>query len=280
MTWQTPPFIDSLDEVSGTYSLLLCDVWGVVHNGVRPYERACKALVRERQAGRTVVLITNSPRRADAVAEQMAQIGVSADAWDAIVTSGDATRRLIAEGPRGVFHIGTEAELHLYEGLGVERVSKGEAEAAVCTGLFDDEHEDLNEYDGLLRELLARNVPMVCANPDLKVRRGDRIVPCAGAVAKAYEAMGGEVRVAGKPHAPIYDAAFDAAGNAAGRIFAKNEALAIGDGIPTDVKGAVDQAIDCLFITGGDAGIEGDADLFALLRAADLRPVASMTHLV
>lgn len=279
MAWQLPPIIDALDDVSGDYSLLLCDVWGVVHNGVRPYDAACEALVRARQAGRTVVLITNSPRRADAVAEQMAQIGVPDDAWDAIVTSGDATRRLIADGPRRVFHIGTEAELHLYQGLDVERVPKDEAEAVVCTGLFDDEREDLDEYDSLLRELHARNLAMICANPDLKVRRGDRIVPCAGAVAKAYAAMGGTVRVAGKPHAPIYDAAFDAAKTVAGRTFAKSEALAIGDGIPTDVKGAVDQDIDCLFVTGGSASIEGDADLFGLLRAGQLQPVASMTHL-
>ncbi|MCP1198511.1 TIGR01459 family HAD-type hydrolase [Notoacmeibacter sp. MSK16QG-6] len=279
MAWHTPPSIDALDDVSGEYSLLLCDVWGVVHNGVQPYDRACEALAHARELGKTVILITNSPRRAEAVGEQMTQIGVSGDAWDAIVTSGDVTRRLIAEGPSRIFHIGTEAELHLYNGLDVELVSKEQAEAAVCTGLFNDETENLGEYDGLLTELLERNLPMVCANPDLKVRRGDRIVPCAGAVAKAYEERGGLVHVAGKPHKPIYEAAFDAAAKIAGRTFAREEALAIGDGIPTDIKGAIDQDIDCLFVTGGSAGIEGDTDLFGLLQASNFQPVASMTHL-
>ncbi|RLQ87269.1 TIGR01459 family HAD-type hydrolase [Notoacmeibacter ruber] len=280
MAWQPPLMIDALEDVSGAYSLLLCDVWGVVHNGVRPYDRGCAALTRARSQGKTVVLITNSPRRADAVSEQMVQIGVPDDAWDAIVTSGDVTRRLIAEGAKRIFHIGTEAELHIYDGLDVELVSKEEADVIVSTGLINDEEETLDDYDAMLNEFAARELPMICANPDLKVRRGDIVVPCAGALAQAYEERGGLVRVAGKPHGPIYDAALDLAANSAGRSFAKSDALAIGDGVPTDVRGAIAQNIDCLFVTGGEASIEGDIDTFELLKAEGMRPVAAMTQLV
>ncbi len=279
MAWQPPPMIDSLDEVSAAYSLLLCDVWGVVHDGVRPYRPACEALARARRGGKTVVLITNSPRRAGAVESQMAQIGVPDDAWDGVVTSGDVTRRLIEEGPKTIFHIGTDAELHLYENIAVERVEKEMAAAIVCTGLFRDECETVDDYDALLTDLAARDLPMICANPDLKVRRGDRVVPCAGALASAYAERGGTVRVAGKPHGPIYDAALEIAAEIAGRRFDKAETLAIGDGIPTDVRGAIGQGIDCLFITGGAAGIEGDADTFSILREEGLSPVAAMVEL-
>ncbi|RUW82257.1 TIGR01459 family HAD-type hydrolase, partial [Mesorhizobium sp. M1E.F.Ca.ET.063.01.1.1] len=178
----SPDIIASLADLTGDYAAILCDVWGVVHNGEWHFPIAAEALARARAAKVPVVLITNSPRRSADVVAQMNVIGVPAGAYDRVVTSGDVTRDLIAEGPRKIFHIGPERDFTLYDGLGVELVEEFEASGVVCTGLYDDEVEKPADYAELLRRLRARNLPFICANPDILVERGERTIWCAGAL--------------------------------------------------------------------------------------------------
>ncbi|MBW9068148.1 TIGR01459 family HAD-type hydrolase [Agrobacterium pusense] len=242
--------IHTLGEITDGFDVILSDVWGVLHNGVSAFPDAAIALRSAREAGKAVVLITNSPRPAPGVIAQLRVLGVPDEAYDRIVTSGDVTRGLIAEGPRKVFLLGPERDMPLLEGLDVEVVGEADADSVVCTGFFDDETETPEDYTEMLKGFIARNVPMICANPDLVVERGERIIPCAGAMAAYYEQLGGEVRIAGKPHAPIYEACLAAAKDVRG-AFAKDRVLAIGDGMPTDVKGAIASGLNLLYISGG-----------------------------
>lgn len=243
--------IQTLGDISGNYDVILSDVWGVLHNGVNVFPDAAKALTEARAGGATVVLVTNSPRPRQGVIDQLRAIGVSDDAWDRIVTSGDVTRVLIAQGPKKVFLLGPQRDLPLLEGLDVEIMAAPEAaDSVVCTGFFDDETETPEDYEDMLREFRSRHVPMICANPDLIVERGHRMIPCAGAMAAFYSQMGGETRIAGKPHAPIYAAALEEARDARGE-FDRSRIMAIGDGMPTDVRGALAAGLDLLYISDG-----------------------------
>lgn len=244
-------FISSLETISGRYAALLCDVWGVVHNGVEHFPQAAAALAAARARGVAVVMITNSPRLGADVTTQMRAIGVPEGTYDRLVSSGDVTRDLIAEAPRRIFHIGPDRDTNIYDGLDVELVEDFEAQAVVCTGPFDDETETPDDYRELLVRLRSRNLPFICANPDIVVERGDRLIWCAGAIARDYGQMGGRTLIAGKPHAPIYKAALRAAAEVAGRDLERGELLAIGDGMMTDIKGAADNGIDALYISGG-----------------------------
>lgn len=243
--------IDSLQEIEGRYGVILSDVWGVVHNGVRAFSDASEALAAARARGLAVVLITNAPRPRAEVQAQLDILGVPREAYDRIVTSGDVTRDLIKVGARKIFHLGPERDLSIYDGLDVDIVEEFEASAVVCTGLFDDDVETPDDYADMLRRLRARNLPFICANPDIVVEKGDRLIWCAGALARDYAQLGGRTQIAGKPHRPIYVAALEAAAEVLGRPVTEREALAIGDGVLTDVKGAEQNGIDILYVTGG-----------------------------
>ncbi|MGI6851071.1 TIGR01459 family HAD-type hydrolase [Mesorhizobium sp. 1B3] len=247
----TPPAIKSLDDLTDRYGVILCDVWGVLHNGVQPFARAAAALSRAREKGLAVVLITNAPRPNTSIVAQLAAIGVPDAAWDRIVTSGDATRDLIVEGPRKIFHLGPERDLAIYDGLEVEIVEEFEAAGVVCTGLFDDDTETPDDYADMLRRFRARNLPLICANPDIVVEKGDRLIWCAGALARDYAQLGGRTLVAGKPHGPIYELALKEAAQVLGRPVERSEVLAIGDGVLTDVKGGESNGLDVLFVSAG-----------------------------
>ncbi len=277
--------IQNLSEVIGGYDVVLSDVWGVVHNGVAAFPHSCQALAAARKAGATVVLITNSPRPAPGVIEQLKLLGVEDGTYDRIVTSGDVTRHLIAEGPKKVFLLGPERDMPLFDGLDVEVVSAEEAEAIVCTGFFDDEKEVPEDYTDMLKAWVARDVPFICANPDLVVERGHKIIPCAGAVAAYYEQLGGKTRIAGKPHFPIYEASLAAAREVRGE-FDKAKVLAIGDGMPTDVRGALSQGLDLLYISAGihvaEYTVNGETDeaiLQAWLKSENATPKFWMPRL-
>ncbi|MRX34101.1 TIGR01459 family HAD-type hydrolase [Aminobacter sp. MDW-2] len=246
-----PQSIASLEALTGRYQALLCDVWGVIHNGVDAFPEAAAALTAARDKGVAVVLITNAPRPRAGVIAQLANLGVPESAWDRVVTSGDVTRELIRSGPRRVFHIGPDRDFPIYDGLDVDLVEEFEASVVVCTGLFDDETETPDDYAEMLRRLRARNLPFICANPDIVVERGHELIWCAGALARDYGQLGGRTLVSGKPHRPIYEAALAAAGEVLGREVKLADALAIGDGMFTDVKGAADNGIDVLYVSGG-----------------------------
>lgn len=281
-----PETIDSLDALFPRYDALLCDVWGVVHNGETHFPAAAAALKRAREAGLAVVLITNSPRRGGDVIAQMRAIGVPDGTFDRLVSSGDVTRDLIAEGPRRVLHIGPDRDFNLYDGLDVELAEEFEADVVVCTGPHDDEVETPDDYRDLLVRLRARNLPFICANPDIVVERGERLIWCAGAIAREYAQLGGRTLIAGKPFAPIYEAALEAASDVLGREVGAADVLAIGDGALTDLKGAAARGIDMLFITAGihaaEYGSPHAPDLGQLARFLGRHgpaPAAVMPHL-
>ncbi len=264
-----PRSIPALSALYADYDIVLCDVWGVLHNGVAAFPAARQALKDARAAGKTVILLTNSPRLSPAVVKQLAVLEVYDESYDAIVTSGDVTKTLVAEGPRKLFHLGPKRDTGLIDGTGAALVGEGEAEGILCTGFFDDETETPEDYRAMLVGFQQRAAPLICANPDLVVTRGDRLIPCAGALAALYEELGGETRIAGKPHTPIYEAAMATARSLVGEVD-KTRVLAIGDGMPTDVKGALDYGLDLLFIAegihAGDYTVDGKVDEASLNR--------------
>jgi HAD superfamily hydrolase (TIGR01459 family) len=253
------------------YDAVLSDVWGVIHNGVASFPEACDALARFRAGGGRVVLITNAPRPGAVVVKLLDRLAVPSDAYDAIVSSGDVTRAVMAGRPgKSVLHIGPERDLPIFDGLGLRFVSLEQADYVVCTGLADDEVETPESYRELLSRMRARGLFMLCGNPDLVVERGERLVYCAGAIADLYGEMGGEVLYAGKPYRPIYDQALDRVAQFAGRRPALDRVLAIGDSVRTDLKGATDLGVDCLFVTAGihaeELGSRHDPDVAALAK--------------
>jgi HAD superfamily hydrolase (TIGR01459 family) len=252
MSAAPPPVIPHFFELAGAYDALLCDVWGVVHNGLDASLEACEALMRMRARGGAVVLITNSPRPSEQVIRQLGRLHVPSESYDAVVSSGDVTRRVIAE-RRGqsLFHMGPERDRSIFTGLDVRFAPLERADYVVCSGLEDDEVETPDDYRGRLETMARRKIFMVCGNPDAVVERGPRLVYCAGAIADLYAAMGGEVLYAGKPYRPIYDMAWTKAEAAAGKKLARARVLAIGDSVRTDLKGAHAFDIDFLFVTSG-----------------------------
>lgn len=248
--------LTSAAPLAADSDLWLSDVWGVVHNGVRAYPEAVDALKSFRRGGGRVVLITNAPRPRNAVVEQLARLRVPGDAYDAIVTSGDVTRTLVARlGDKTIYQLGPERDLGIYAGASVRLGSAANADAVVCTGLLDDASETPEDYRELLTGFQRRGLPMICANPDLTVEYGDRVLFCAGALAKLYEELGGEVVYAGKPHAPIYELAIGEVEGLTGRPMDRSRVLAIGDGVRTDIAGAHNFGIASVFIPSAvDAG--------------------------
>jgi HAD superfamily hydrolase (TIGR01459 family) len=265
-----PQPIASLSQIAGAYDVVLCDVWGVVHNGVRYSVEATTALRQARAAGKTVILITNAPRPATGVQAQLDAMKVPRDAYDGIVTSGDVTRRLVAENARLVLHLGPERDLTLFDGLDVELVEEQQARSVVCTGLNDDRTETPEDYHELLARLRSRDLPFICANPDIVVEHGEQLIWCAGALARDYGQLGGRTLIAGKPFEPIYAAAMDMAGTIIGKPVPRDKALAIGDGVLTDIKGAQNAGVDVLFVSGGIHTAEyGERDAPDLAAMAD-----------
>lgn len=280
-----PRRITNLDQLTDRADVLLCDVWGVIHNGVNPFLLSIEALKAARERGQTVILITNSPRPADGVIRQFDTIGVDPDCWDDIVTSGDVTRRLVQDAPRAIYFLGPERDMPLVAGLDIDLVEPDAADAVLCTGLFDDETETAEDYRDMLAALQARGLPLICANPDREVERGDRLVPCAGALADIYVQLGGETRIAGKPHAPIYNEAMARARALRGNVDL-DRTLAIGDGVTTDIRGALDNGIDAIFIARGiharqyvDGRTTDEARLKDFLDAAGVAPAYWMEWL-
>ena len=249
-----PRLLTGLSEIARDHDALICDIWGVVHNGHAPFPEAAEALRRFRREQGPVVLLSNAPRPPRSVEDQFRRIGVATDCYDAIVTSGGAARDdLAARTGQGrtlaLYYIGPEQDTGLLEGLDVTRAGIGQADVALCVGLVDDLTETPDDYSDILAAMRAKNLTMLCANPDLKVYRGSQLCWCAGALAQAYEALGGPVTYYGKPYPAVYDTALGAAGR-------PRKALAIGDALITDLRGAQDAGLEALFIADGLHGEE------------------------
>ena len=251
-----PRRILGLADLAPAYDLILCDVWGVVHNGVRHHRAAVEALQLFRRSGGTVILLTNAPAPRAQVVRRLESLHVPPDAYDDIATSGDVTiSMIVAAGCPPLFNIGPAGEMALYKEaarLGPrapDLVAAAQAELAICIGL-DATGDAPQDYDGILRQLQARGLDLICANPDIVVEVGDELVYCAGAIAERYGAIGGTVVQAGKPFPPIYDRAIRLAADIRGAT-PRRRILAIGDAMHTDITGANNQGLDAMMVTGG-----------------------------
>lgn len=258
--------IDSLAGISADYDVLFCDLWGCLHNGVAAYPAAVAALRDFRAKGGRVVLLTNAPRPWKYVVAQLDRMGVPRDAWDNVVSSGDAAQDAMFAGAVGrkVWAISVAKDDGFFNDIpeewqnapAIERVELDQAEGIVCTGLFDEVNEVPEDYRKILTQAQARGLKLLCANPDVIVDLGETRLYCAGALAEFYEDLGGTSLYFGKPHAPIYDLARRKLG-----LGPDARILAVGDGIATDVPGASAQGIDALFVTGGLAHDQFGADV-------------------
>ncbi len=249
-------FPESLESLADRYDAVLCDIWGVLHNGREVFPEAVDALLRYRDMGGIVVLVSNVPKPRDPIPGQLERLGCPPGVYDAIVTSGDAIRaELRARAPGPMLKIGPVDDDVLWQGLGLEQVEDvRDAAFLAISGLDEPFSEKPFDYSDLLEEARDRGLELLCANPDLVVRMGERLMWCAGTVAAQYEKLGGRVVMAGKPYAPIYRIAFEEVENLAGRPIDERRLLAIGDGAGTDIRGANAVDIDSLFIASGMHG--------------------------
>lgn len=280
--------IQTLDDIIHEYDAIFCDLWGCLHNGFAPFADAVRALERFNARGGTVLLLTNSPRPKGSVIRQLDKIGVPRDLYAEVASSGDSAQTALAAGDYGklVYHLGPERDLGFFAGIDVTRVPLDQAQGIVCTGLFDDDSETPEDYRALLLQAKHLGLKMLCANPDVMVDKGDKRIYCAGAIANAYNHIGGDAHFFGKPHAPIYTLARQRLNAVRGAVVPDSKILCVGDGINTDIRGAIGEDLDSLFITGGLAADEtGTTDqpdpekLGTFLQQAVLSPTAAIGFL-
>lgn len=254
-----PPLISHLAPLAGRYDALLCDAWGVIHDGVRLFDGAAYALGRFRGERGPVVILTNAPRPSSIIPPQLDRLGLPRGAYDAVVTSGEAARAEIARRlPAPAYRLGPRKDARLYDGIDIDFVGLEEAAFIVCTGLADDQRETPEDYRPLLEKAARRGLAMICANPDIVVRWGGRLVYCAGALAQLYEGLGGEVVYGGKPYPAIYELALGEIETIRGAAVDRARVLCIGDGLHTDIAGANRQNLDAVFVAGA-GGVHGGA---------------------
>ena len=235
----------TLDDIETRYPVILCDIWGCIHDGVQLYPGAADRLEQWREEGRTIILITNAPRTAEAVAAQLGRLGLDAALWDGIATSGDAGIEALKQVARPVGFIGTRGDRAILEGRGVRISADDHFDELACAGL-DGVRREVSDYEEQIAPLAERDILMHCLNPDRLVIRGGVPEPCAGAIADRYVELGGRVEYYGKPYPAIYRHAMSLAGEPA-----PNEVLAIGDGLNTDILGAARMGFASVYVTGG-----------------------------
>lgn len=261
--------LDGLARIAARYDTLLCDVWGVLHNGVTAHVSAAQAIAEFSKSGATV-LVTNAPRPSWPVEAQLTALGIPRTAYHEIVSSGDVVRgELAALGTATVYHLGPDRDLTLYEGLPITLAERADDTGVViATGLRDDYSETPDDYRDEVTALARRGVRFICANPDVVVERGEDLLYCSGALAALFEDAGGAAEQYGKPHPPIYRVALERART----VGPASRVLVTGDGIPTDIRGACNEGFDALFVTHGihTAELDGaDAAAVTARLAAD-----------
>jgi HAD superfamily hydrolase (TIGR01459 family) len=284
MTTTSPPILASIAAVAATTEAWLCDIWGVLHDGAAALPGAAEACAAFRRQGGRVLLVSNAPRPAADVAKQLLGFGIGPASYDGILTSGDVTRGMLDHAPWAgpVLHVGPERHAGLFAGTAASRVSEAEATAVICTGLTEiDPDEQPKAYRVLFARLVKRGLPMLCANPDVRVESGAKLVWCAGALAALYAQLGGRVVHAGKPHAAVYAQARKRLVAMAGRVIPDATLLAVGDGVETDLRGADREGFRSVYIASrihmAEAlTAENAARLFATHRVT---PIAAMARL-
>ena len=254
MNSHDPQKLKGISEISDKFDVYFIDLWGVIHNGVQCYPEALKVLEKLKEQNKKIVLISNAPRPAAVVKVFLETIGLKSSCYDFLVTSGDITREYISlnSSKKNFYHLGPTRDIDLFKDLNVSLTSKEECEEIICTGLVSDEEEKLQDYKTLLDFFLNKKIPLICANPDEVVARGEKIVFCAGALANQYKQEGGVVRYFGKPYSEIYSFALKKI-RAHKDFKDKKEinTLVIGDNIKTDIKGANLSNLDSVLILNG-----------------------------
>lgn len=275
-----PIRIARLRDIAPNYDAMLCDAWGVIHNGVEVLPGAAEAMVRFREERGPLVILTNAPRPSSIIPGQLDRLGLSRAAYDDIVTSGDAVREEIARRlPAPAFKIGPRKDDPLFEGLDIDFRPLEEAGFIICTGLEDDQREAPEDYRDLLARAAGRGLEMICANPDIVVNWGGRMIWCAGALADIYAGLGGRVVYGGKPHSPIYRLAFSAIDQARGAPVGHGRILVVGDGLKTDILGANENGLDAVLVAGTDGVVEEGGALAPQLEAAGVHVIGVMEGL-
>jgi len=283
--------LPGLAAVASRYDAFVLDLWGCVHDGIRPYPGVPETLAAMRASGRRVLMLSNVPRRVAPVLEMLARMGIGGELYDVVLSSGESAWRALraradaahaALGQVG-FHLGPARDVTIFdEGAATRTEDVAAADFVLCTGPRED-LAPLEAHEELLAAFAARRLPMLCANPDLWVMRGDARLVCAGLVAQRYEQLGGKVLYHGKPHGAVYDAALDLLGNPP-----RARVLCVGDGLLTDIAGANAAGIDCALIPGGVHGeahglhmgeMPDPARLAALLEGHAARPTWAIPSL-
>jgi HAD superfamily hydrolase (TIGR01459 family) len=268
------------------YDGFILDLWGVIHDGVRPYAGAAECLVTLREQGKRIVLLSNAPRRANEVQLQLRGMGIPDHAYDGVMTSGEATYLMLRDRSdpwyqalgNAVYHLGPERDRNVLDGLDLEVLDSPKAADFILNTGPDDHLNPTNPaaYDLELQDCAARGLPMICANPDLEVIRGGVRVVCAGTLAQRYIAMGGDVRSLGKPDPAIYTPVLAMLAVPPARV------LAVGDALRTDIAGAAAVGLDACWVLGGLHGAHLGSDAATEAEAAEvgLFPVAAIPHFV
>ncbi|MEM6414553.1 MAG: TIGR01459 family HAD-type hydrolase [Pseudomonadota bacterium] len=278
-----PTKLTNLSDIAHQYDALLCDAWGVIHNGRTLFDGVESALVNFRKKRGPVIILTNAPKPSSVIPGQLDHLGLSREAYDHVVTSGEATRQEILKRlPSKAYHIGWLSDSVLFDGIPIEFSGLNEAGFIVCTGIAENGPAEPDEYRPILESAAEAGKPMICGNPDIVVNwRGD-IMWCAGAIARVYESLGGSVIYAGKPYAAVYDLALRLIAEVSGKAIPNSRVLAIGDGVETDIKGANSKGIDAIFISGAGGIYRGGAaenDVASALDRAGVTAIASMETL-
>ncbi|MEZ5946847.1 MAG: TIGR01459 family HAD-type hydrolase [Hyphomonas sp.] len=279
-------FPDGLSDIASRYDAILCDVWGVIHNGRSAFAPACEALGNFRKAGGRVCLITNAPVPKAQVVSYFKPLGVPDGTFDDCVSSGDVCREeLSRRRDQKIWRMGVDSswehDKHLYEGLGLDFVPPDEADLLLCIGLKDQANENPEDYREELAFGVERGLTMLCANPDKQVRVGNQLYWCAGALAEIYEQLGGRVIYPGKPHAAIYETCLSRLEAMTGAPADRSRILCIGDSPSTDVRGAGRQGFDSLYVGTGlkEHGADFRAEVVELLAAYAEQATWAMTGL-
>jgi HAD superfamily hydrolase (TIGR01459 family) len=285
------PLLPGLERLADRYETFIVDLWGVMHDGVTVFPAALDCLRRLKARGGRIVILSNAPRRAGAVAARNAELGIAPELVDLVMSSGEVTWRHLKDRPdpwyralgRRCHQLGPARDLGMREALDLDFVEDpAEADFILLTGALDT-RDRVEDYRAYLEDALGRGLPMVCANPDWEVIRDGRREICAGAIAKAYVRMGGDVRYHGKPDQEIYDACLTPLG-----AVDRRRVLALGDSLRTDVAGALGAGIDAVFVAGGIHATELDMDggrdpdpaiLRKLIEDAAVRPLAVLSVL-
>ena len=277
-------------DFADAYDGYVLDLWGVIHDGIRPYPGAAHCLGELKARGKRIVLLSNAPRRAQSVIEAMARMGIARDLFDDALSSGEAAWQALRARAddahralgRRCYHMGPERDRGMLDGLDLEEAARPSDASFILNTGVDMDHETIADYEAALAEGARAGVPMLCANPDLEVIRGGRRVVCAGALARRYEELGGRALYHGKPHAPVYERCMSLMTGVARRRI-----VAVGDSLRTDIAGALAAGLDSVFVTGGIHGEElglapGQSPepgrLAALCRAAGWFPGAAIPH--